>query len=170
MLGMSAESVRSEHRVHQQVASEPMGVAGSLLKLAQTLRKGGASAGMLVASEGVSGFQVIRNPDTATLPELRRELAVLRSRLEDSLLAGTTSPSPAIEEVRQSLSEAALELARPGGEIHRSLQSLGWAADHLHRSGEEARNADDLTPDLAQLAVSAATLWSITARIFAAGG
>lgn len=169
MLGMSAEEARSYRRSHREQGPKPDGIAASLLKLASTLRRGLASAGLLVASDEISGFQVIHNPDTATLPELRQELAILRARLEDSLHSGSTAPSPVIDEVRQSLAEAATELARQSTEIHRTLERLGRAADHLHQAGEVARLSDDLTPTLAQLAVSAATLWSIATRIFTAG-
>ncbi|MCB1034681.1 MAG: hypothetical protein KDD47_12690 [Acidobacteria bacterium] len=166
MFGTSAESVRPAHHPRLGLTSQAGGVAASLLKLAQTLRSGGATAGVLVASPGVSGFQVISNPETASLTDLRQELAALRARLEDSLLSGSTSPSEDVDEARQSLAEAATELARPDTEIPRLLLRLSWAADHLLRAGDTARLTDDLTPAHAQLAVAAATLWRIAMRLF----
>ncbi len=167
MLGTSAETLVAEPGPRPGLRGPSDDVATTLLRLAETLRKGGVSAGMLVASKEVSGFRVITNPDLATFPQLRQELATLRSRLEDALVAGHVAPSSTIEESRRSLAKAALELARPDDETGPILLRLSWAADHLLKAGKQARTDDDLTPTLARLAVSAATLWRIAARMLA---
>jgi len=162
MLGVAAGEV------HAREGSEGEGdVPGSLLRLAKTLRRGEVRAGFLLASQEVSGFRCIQDPDTASLQDLRRELAAQRERLENALIIGDIATSPDLEEASQALANAAAELVQtttqntPGP----ILGHLANAADRLIHEAETSQARIDLSRTTAQLTVATVGLWSVAERL-----
>ncbi|MCH9649151.1 MAG: hypothetical protein K0U98_13005 [Deltaproteobacteria bacterium] len=159
------EIVGSETNPAEQV--DQAGLAVSLLKLAQTLRRGSVQATSLMTSEEVSGFRIIRDPTATDFRELKLELAALRGRLDEAMIAGI-GDSATIYEAQLGLTEVAAELIRPEPSIDLLTDGFGWAADRIQETSAEACERGELTFSLSQLAVSSAALWDVAQRVLPA--
>lgn len=165
MSARNQDSTRAE--TGETGSLDQAGLATSLLKLAQTLRRGSVQATSLMTSEEVSGFRVIRDPAAADFHELKLELAALRGRLDEAIIAGLGG-SETIYEAQLGLTEVAAELHRSEPAVDLLADGFGWAADRIQETGADAQARGELTFSLSQLAVSSAALWDVAQRVLPA--
>lgn len=165
MFDLGATDVAISRKAPPMGGGDP-GVAPSLLKLAHTLRRGDVQAGFLIASEEVSGFRFIRNPETADAFELKREVGAVLERLEVALSTGDAGGSAPAEAARGSLADAVRELAAAEPEPRIVVQRLEHTADRLLEASAASVAARELTQPLGQLTVAAVALWTVAQRLF----
>src|SRR5215469_11306428 len=86
--GIHAHRIEADNVVSGvQIQGGDAQTASSLLQLAQSIRQGKISAEEIKARNLVSGLQYIADPALATVDDLRRELAALRTQLEQAIAA-----------------------------------------------------------------------------------
>ncbi len=86
--------------------------AAALIQLAQAIRYGDIRADEIKAQNLLSGLQVIADPTQASVLDLRRELATLRSKLEQAISFQEIPDAADAEEAKASLAVAETELAK----------------------------------------------------------
>src|SRR5260370_32509997 len=86
--GIHAKRIKAENVVSGvQVQGGDMQTAATLIQLAQAIRRGEINADEIEARHLVSGLQYIADPTQASAEDLRRELAALRTQLEQAIVA-----------------------------------------------------------------------------------
>ena len=139
--------------------------AAALVQLAQSIRRGDIRADELKARHLVSGLQYIADPSQASVEDLRRELAALRTKLEQAIAAQEIADAADADDAQESLTTAETELAKPqpnGGRVLRKLDALSQI---VTRSAEAAEAAGKLGAIVIQLAPLAATLWQVAQKL-----
>ncbi len=164
--GIHARRIEADNVVSgTQIQGGDVQSAAALVQLAQAIQRGDISADEIKARNLVSGLQYIADPTQASIEDLRRELATLRTRLGQAI-AAQEIPDPAdAEDAQESLTTAEAELAKPqpnGGRVLRKLDALSQI---VTRSAETAQVVGKLGAIVIQLAPLAATLWQVAQKL-----
>ncbi len=139
--------------------------AAALVSLAQAIQCGDISADEIMARNLVSGLQYIADPTQASVDDLRRELANLRTRLEQAIAAQEIPEAADADDAQESLTTAETELAKPQPASHRVLRNLDAFSQIVTRSAWTAEAAGELGATVIQLAPLAATVWQIVQKL-----
>ncbi len=164
--GIHARRIEADNVVSgTQIQGGDVQSAAALVSLAQAIARGDISADEIKAHNLVSGLQYIADPTQVTIEDLRRELAALRTRLEQAIAAQEIPDAADAEDAQESLTTAETELAKPqpnGGRVLRKLDALSQI---VTRSAETAQAAGKLGAMVIQLAPLAATLWQLAQKL-----
>src|SRR5713101_4837753 len=137
--GIHARRIEADNVVSgTQIQEGDAQTAAALVQLAQAIQRGDISADEIKARHLVSGLQYIADPTQASVEDLRRELAALRTRLEQAIAAQEIPDAADAEDAQESLTTAETELAKPepnGGRVLRKLDALSQI---VTRSAETA--------------------------------
>ena len=164
--GIHARRIDAENVVSGiQIQGGDAQSAAALVQLAQSIRRGDIRADEIKARHLVSGLQYIADPAQATIEDLCRELAALRTKLEQAIAAQEIPDAVDAEDAQESLTTAETELAKPqpnGGRVLRELDALSQI---VTRSAETAQAAGKLGAMVIQLAPLAATFWQVAQKL-----
>ena len=165
--GIRAKRIQAENVVSgvQMQGGDPQ-QAAALISLAQAIRRGEISADDIWARNLVSGLQYIADPAQASTVDLRRELAVLKSKVEQATVAQEIPDTADAEDAKESLASAETELARPQPNGQRVLRKLDEVNTILTKSAQAAEATGKIGALVIQLAPVAATLWQVAQRLF----
>src|SRR5713101_9309536 len=123
--GIHARRIDAENVVSgTQIQGGDAQSAAALVSLAQAIQRGDISADEIKARNLVSGLQYIADPTQASVEDLRRELAALRTKLEQAIAAQEIPEAADAEDARESLTTAEDELAKPQPHGNRVLRKL----------------------------------------------
>ncbi len=126
---------------------------------------GGIHADEIKARNLVSGLQYIADPAQASVEDLRRELAALRTQLEQAIAAQEIPDAADADDARESLATAETELAKPQPAKNRVLRKLDELSQIITRSAETADAAGKLGALVIRLAPIAATIWQVAQHL-----
>ena len=164
--GIHARRIEADNVVSgTQIQGGDAQSAAALIQLAQAIQLRDISADEIKARNLVSGLQYIADPAQASLDDLRRELAALRTRLEQAIAVQEIPDAADAEDAQESLTTAETELAKPqpnGGRVLRKLDALSQI---VTRSAETAQAAGKLGAMVIQLAPVAATPWQVAQKL-----
>ncbi len=164
--GIHARRIEADNVVSgTQIQGGDAQSAAALVQLAQAIQRGDISADEIKARNLVSGLQYIADPTQVSVEDLRRELAALRTRLEQAIAAQEIPDTADAEDAQESLTTAETELAKAqpnGGRVLRKLDALSQI---VTRSAETAQAAGKLGTMVIQLAPVAATLWQVAQKL-----
>jgi hypothetical protein len=164
--GIHARRIEADNVVSgTQIQGGDAQSAAALVQLAQSIQRGDISADEIKARNLVSGLQYIADPAQASVDDLRRELAALRTRLEQAIAAQEIPDAADADDAQESLTTAETELAKPepnGGRVLRKLDALSQI---VTRSAETAQAAGKLGAMVIQLAPLAATVWQVAQKL-----
>src|SRR5260370_41659985 len=164
--GIHAKRIKAEHVVSGvQVQGGNAQTASTLIQLAKAIRRGDISADEIEAHHLVSGLQYIADSGQASIEDLRRELAALRTKLEQAI-AAQEIPDPAdAVDAQESLKSAEDELAKSQPHSNRGLRKLDEFSQIMTHSAETAEAAGKFGTRLMQLAPLAAAVWQIAQKL-----
>ena len=164
--GINARRIEADNVVSGiQIQEGDAQSAAALVSLAQAIQRGDISSDEIKARHLVSSLQYIADPAQASGDDLRRELAALRTRLEQAIAAQEIPDATDADDAQESLTTAETELAKPqpnGGRVLRKLDALSQI---VTRSAETAQAAGKLGAMVIQLAPLAATVWQIAQKL-----
>jgi hypothetical protein len=140
--------------------------AAALVSLAQGIRSGTISADEIKAKNLVSGLQYIADPSDATVEDLRKELANLRTQLEQSIAGGEFGNAADAEDAKDALSKVESELASPQPQGGRVVRKLGEVSEIVTRGAEVAEATGKIGSMIIKLAPIAATVWQVALKLF----
>jgi hypothetical protein len=146
-----------------QVRGGDAASAAELIRRAGAIRSGGISADEIRAGNVVTGMQYIADPASATVDDLRKEIAALRDRVEGAVAAGDFPDAEDAEDAVLELSEVARELEKPAPAGKRIVRRLNNLSEILTRAGEILQAAGKVKSKVIELAPYAAAVW-MTAR------
>ena len=161
--GISAKRIQADNVVSGVQGDARQ--AAALIDLAQAIRGGTISADEIVARNLVSGLQLISNPEQASTEDLRRELALLRTRVEQAIASQEIADPTDAEDVKDSLAVAETELAKPHPHGNQVIRKLDEATTILTRSAQASEAVGKVGNLVIQLAPVAATLWQIAQKV-----
>ncbi len=165
--GISARRIEAENVVSgAQIQGGDAQMAAAAVQLAQAIRRGDIRADEIKARNLVSGLQYIADPAQAGVDDLRRELAALRTKLEQAIAAQEFSDPADAEDATESLATAETELVKPQPNGNRVLRKLDEFSQIITRSAETADAAGKLGALVIRLAPLAATLWQVAQHLF----
>ncbi len=151
--GIHARRIEADNVVSgTQIQGGDTQSAAALVSLAQSIRRGDIRADELKARNLVSGLQYIADPTQASVEDLRRELAALRTRLEQAIAAHEIPDTSDAEDAQESLTTAETELAKPEPNGSRVLCKLDALSQIVTRSAVTAQAAGKLGAMVIQLA------------------
>src|SRR6266566_7194288 len=164
--GIYARRIEAENVVSgTQMQGGDAQTAAALVQLAQAIRRGDIHADEIKARNLVSGLQYIADPAQANVEDLCRELAALRTQLEQAIAAQEIPDAADAEDARESLAAAETELSKPEPHGNRVLRKLDEFSQIITRSAETADGAGKIGALVIQLAPVAAALWQIAQRV-----
>src|SRR5258708_26105664 len=164
--GIRAKRIKAENVVSGvQVQGGDAQTASTLIQLAQAIRRGDISADEIETHHLVSGLQYIADPAQANVEDLRRELAALRTKLEQAIASQEIPDTADAEDAQESLKSAEDELAKPQPHGNRVLRKLDEFSQIITRSAETADASAKLEAKIIQLAPLAATVWQIAHKL-----
>lgn len=163
--GIKADSIKARNVVRgAQVHSDDPKAAAHLAPLAREIRLGQISAGTIEAENLVEGLQYLGSPSTATLDDLRKEVASLRERLQAVAAEGSIDPGDD-EDARQAVAEAEAELAKPRPQGSRVIRRLRQLSDILIQGADASEAAGRIGTQVAKLAPVAAVALQVAQRL-----
>ncbi len=160
--GIHARRIEAENVVEGvQIQGGDAQSAASLVSFAQAIQRGDINADEIKARHLVSGLQYIADSTQASVEDLRRELAALRTKLEQVISSHEIPDAADAEDARESLMVAETELAKSQPAKSRVLRKLDDLSQIITRSAATADAAGKLGAQVIQLAPMVATLWQV---------
>ena len=164
--GIHARRIEADNVVSgTQIQGGDAQSAAALVQLAQAIQRGDISADEIKARNLVSGLQYIADPTQASVEDLRRELAALRTKLEQAIAAQEIPDTADAEDAQESLTTVETELAKPQPNEGRVLRKLDALSQIVTRSAETAQAAGKLGAMVIQLAPVAAMVWQVAQKL-----
>ncbi len=164
--GIHARRIEADNVVSgTQIQGGDMQSAAALVQLAQAIQRGDISADEIKARHLVSGLQYIADPTQVGIDDLRRELAALRTKLEQAIAAQEIPEAADAEDAKESLTSAVVELAKSQPHGNRVLRKLDEFSQMVTRSADTAQAVGKFGAMVIQLAPVAATLWQVAQKL-----
>ena len=139
--------------------------AASLVQLAQAIQRSDITADDTTARNLVSGLQYIAHPAQATIEDLRRELTVLRPKVDTAIAAQEIPDEDEAKAATDDLAAAEKELAKPQPNGEKVLKRLKNVNEILTQSAQAAEEAGKISAMVIKLAPIAAIVWQVAQRL-----
>jgi len=139
--------------------------AAGLVRLARAIEGGGITADQIRAGSVVSGLQFLAGAPPATQGDLYREIAALRTQMQQAIAAGELEKAGDAEDARDALEGAAAELSKPKPDGERVVRKLETVTRILTRAADLAQAAGKVGLHIIRLAPLAAALWKLAEKI-----
>lgn len=139
--------------------------AADWVALAGAIQRGEISADEIVAGSVVSGLQFLSGAPPSTPGELRREVAALRTQVQQAVARGEIGSTGDAEDVQDALERAETELARPEPDGKRVTRQLDTVAAILTGAAQVAQAAGKVGLEIVKLAPVAAALYQLALAI-----
>ncbi|MFP4310180.1 MAG: hypothetical protein ACLFQQ_23455 [Desulfococcaceae bacterium] len=149
-----------------QVRGGDAASAAEMIRLAGAIRSGGITADEIRAGNVVTGLQYIADPASATVDDLRKEIAALREQVEGAAAAGDFPDAEDAEDAVLELSEVARELEKPTPSGNRIVRKLKALNEILVQAGKTIDQAGDVKSKLVKLLPWAAAVGLTAQNLF----